>query len=201
MNFDVAIIDSGGANFASIQAALSRLTVNSVVTSDPGTIMRAAKVILPGVGSAAYAMDLIRRSGLYDVIRSLKQPVLGICLGQQILCTSSEEGGAECLGIIPMRVRKLDGMRVLPHMGWNTMVNMKKDDSLLDGINRQDSFYFVHGFAPEVDANYTLAECQYGKAFSAIIKKDNFYGVQFHPEKSGAVGERLLENFINGGDL
>ena len=96
---------------------------------------------------------------------------------------------------------KVRWYEVLPHMGWNTMVNMKKDDSLLDGINRQDSFYFVHGFAPEVDAKYTLAECQYGKAFSAIIKKDNFYGVQFHPEKSGAVGERLLENFINGGDL
>ena len=196
MTVDIAIIDSGGANFSSIQAALYRLQVRSIVTSDHTLITNASKVILPGVGAAAHAMDLIHRKGLYTVIRSLKQPVLGICLGQQILCTSSEEGDAECLGIIPIRVKKLQDVRIIPHMGWNNLIYIKENEPLLEGIHTHDSFYFVHSFAPEVDANYTLAVCQYGVEFSAIIKKDNFYGVQFHPEKSGAVGERLLKNFI-----
>lgn len=195
MNY-VAIVDSGGANFASIQAALDRLQVNSAVTRDPAIIINASKVILPGVGAAAHAMDLIRRQGLYSVIRSLKQPVLGICLGHQILCSSSEEGGAACLGIIPMRVKKLQGVRIVPHMGWNNLI-YDKENPLLDGINPKDSFYFVHSFAPEVDIKYTLAVCNYGEDFSAIIQKDNFYGVQFHPEKSGEVGARFLKNFIN----
>lgn len=199
MNNDIAIIDAGGANFASIQAALYRLQVRSIVTSDPAIITNASKVILPGVGAAAHAMDLILRKGLYDVIRSLKQPVLGICLGQHILCASSEEGDVECLGIIPIRVKKLQDVRIIPHMGWNNLDYVKEGEPLLEGINTQDSFYFVHSFAPEVDANYTLATCKYGVEFSAIIKKDNFYGAQFHPEKSGAVGERLLKNFINNG--
>jgi glutamine amidotransferase len=196
MTRDIAIIDSGGANFTSIQAALDRLQVKSIVTSDPAIIVKANKVILPGVGAAAHAMDLIHKKGLYDVIRSLNQPVLGVCLGQQILCTSSEEGGVECLGIIPIRVKKLQDVRIIPHMGWNNLIYIKEDEPLLEGINTQDSFYFVHSFAPEVDENYTLATCKYDVEFSAIIKKDNFYGAQFHPEKSGAVGERLLKNFI-----
>lgn len=197
MTIDIAIIDAGGANFASIQAALYRLQVRSIVTSEPAIIANASKVILPGVGAAAHAMDLIRNKGLYDVMRSLKQPVLGICLGQQILCASSEEGDVDCLGIIPLRVQKLQDVRIIPHMGWNNLSYIKEGEPLLEGINTQDSFYFVHSFAPEVDANYTHATCRYGVEFSAIIKKDNFYGVQFHPEKSGATGESLLRNFIN----
>jgi len=197
MKQDIVIIDAGGTNFTSIQAALYRLQVRAIVTSDPTVIVNASKVILPGVGAALHAMDLILNKGLYNVIRSLKQPVLGICLGQQILCTSSEEGYVDCLGIISTQVKRLRGVKIIPHMGWNNMNYIKNDEPLLEGITTQDNFYFVHSFAPEVDSNNTLATCCYGMEFAAIIKKANFYGVQFHPEKSGAIGAKLLKNFIN----
>ncbi len=197
MSPGVAIIDAGGANFTSIQAALYRLQVQSIITSDPTIIINASKVVLPGVGAATHAMGLVRSKGLYDVIRSLKQPVLGICLGQQMLCTSSEEGEVGCLGIIPNRVKKIQDVKIIPHMGWNNLSYIEAGEPLLEGITAQDNFYFVHSFAPEVDSNHTLAICQYGAKFAAVVKKDNFYGVQFHPEKSGAAGARLLRNFIS----
>lgn len=171
MKPDVVIIDAGGANFASIQAAFDRLQIKAIVTSDPAIIVNANKVILPGVGAAMHAMDLIRSKGLYNVIRSLKQPVLGICLGEQMLCTSSEEGDVDCLGIIPTQVKRLRDVKIIPHMGWNNMNYIKEDEPLLEGITTQDDFYFVHSFAPEFNSNSTLATCRYGIEFAAIIKK------------------------------
>jgi glutamine amidotransferase len=196
MSFDIAIIAAVGANFTSIQAALKRQKVSSIVTNDPSVIVNAKGVILPGVGNAKYAMSEIYNQGLNDVIKSLTQPVLGICLGQQLLCSFSEEGDVPCLDIIPLRVARIQNVRVVPHNGWNSLKQIK-NDSLLFGIDKHDDFYFVHSFAPLATADYTVATCAYGNEFAAIIKKDNFYGVQFHPEKSGDVGERLLMNFIN----
>ena len=160
-------------------------------------IVYAKKIILPGVGAAAHAMDLIRSKGLHKVICSLKQPVLGICLGQQVLCISSEEDDVDCLGIIPIRVKKLKDVKVAPHMGWNNLSYIKEGEPLLKDITPQDDFYFVHSFAAEVNSNYALATCRYVTNFAAIIKKNNFYGVQFHPEKSGIAGQKLLRNFIS----
>lgn len=196
MSFDIAIIAAVGANFTSIQAALKRQKVSSIVTNDPSVIVNAKGVILPGVGNAKYAMSEIYKQGLNDVIKSLTQPVLGICLGQQLLCSFSEEGDVPCLDIIPLRVARIQNVRVVPHNGWNSLKQIK-NDSLLFGIDKHDDFYFVHSFAPLAVADYTVATCAYGNEFATIIKKDNFYGVQFHPEKSGDVGERLLMNFIN----
>lgn len=196
MIFDVAIIDAGGANFNSIQIALMRQKASSIVTSNSELIKNAKKVILPGVGSAKYAMERICKLGLYGVVRSLTQPVLGVCVGQQILCSFSEEGNTECLGLIPLKVRKLQNARIIPHMGWNNL-NHLKDNPLISGIQRNEDFYFVHSYAPEVKDDYVVSSCFYGEEFAAVIKKDNFYGVQFHPEKSGSIGEKLLINFIN----
>jgi len=196
MSMDVAIIDAGGANFASIQASLRRLQVRSLVTSDPEIIANAPKVILPGVGAAGYAMAQMQNKGLCEVVKKLKQPVLGICLGHQLLCAYSNEDSVDCLGVIPLRVDKLMQARITPHMGWNDVEILKPDEPLLTGINLKDGFYFVHGFAATVNPAYTLATTTHGEVFSAIIKQDNFYGVQFHPEKSGASGARLLKNFI-----
>jgi glutamine amidotransferase len=191
----IAIIESGGANFASICAALSRIGAETLVTSNPEKIKSASHVILPGVGAARYAMQLLREQGLVNMITALKQPVLGICLGQQLLCEYSEEDDTQCLGIMPMRVEKLKQARIIPHMGWNNM-DVKNNTGLLSGIRHQDDFYFVHSYAATVQSPYTLATCDYGQGFSAVIQKDNFYGIQCHPEKSGKVGMRLLENFV-----
>lgn len=191
----MAIIDGGGANFTSVQIALTRLGADSVVTSDPECISKARHVILPGVGTAAYAMQKLKDKKLVDLIRNLSQPVLGICLGQQLLCDYSEEDNTECLKIIPLQVKKLKNIRIIPHMGWNNL-DAIKDDVLLRDIKESDDFYFVHSFAPEPLAPYTLGICNYGIAFAAVIKKTNFYGVQFHPEKSGVVGMFILNNFL-----
>lgn len=193
----IAIIDSGGANLASVQAAFMRLNINTRVTSDQKEILDADYVVLPGVGAAGYAMQRLHCQGLVELIRRLQQPTLGICLGQQLLCASSEEDQAACLNIIPARVIKLHNARIIPHMGWNNLTNIDRNDPLLAGISDADNFYFVHGFAPEVRAPYTVAVCDYGIAFSAVVKKNNFYGVQFHPEKSGLAGAKLLKNFLS----
>ena len=192
----IAIIDGGGANFTSVQAALDRLNIKSVVTADPSVIVQASHVILPGVGAAGYAMKLLNEKKLSAVIREIKQPLLGICLGQQLLCESSDEDDVKCLGLIPLKVVKLDRVRVVPHMGWNNLTYLQESDPLFAGISTKDNFYFVHSFAPQVDLNYTIGICDYGVNFSAVIKKNNFYGVQFHPEKSGVVGMKLLQNFF-----
>ena len=192
----IAIVDGGGANFTSVQASLDRLNIKSVVTADPSVIAQASHVILPGVGAAGYAMKLLNEKKLSAVIREIKQPLLGICLGQQLLCESSDEDDAKCLGLIPLKVVKLEGVRVVPHMGWNNLTHLQESDPLFSGISTKDNFYFVHSFAPQVDLKYTIGICDYGVNFSAVIKKNNFYGVQFHPEKSGAAGMKLLQNFF-----
>lgn len=193
---DTVIIDSGGANLASLQFALERLGVRACVSSDAREIAAAARVVLPGVGSAADAMRRLRRSGLAQLLPALRQPVLGICLGMQLLFERSAEGATECLGVLPGTVRRLEAARgrPVPHMGWNQLLEPRADP-LLAGIEPGEYFYFVHGYAvsaPEV----TLAEAQYGEAFSAVVRRGNFWGTQFHPERSASAGARLLDNFL-----
>jgi glutamine amidotransferase len=192
----VTIIDSGGANIASLRAALARLGAESVVTTDHAAIRAAPRVLLPGVGSAHDAMARLRSSGLDRVIPSLKQPLLGVCLGMQLLFDRSAEGPAETLGVIPGNVDKLlsaPGLPV-PHMGWNTLAQ-SKPDPLLDGIASSEYVYFVHGFAVPVN-DWTIAMAEYGSQFTAVARRDNFCGTQFHPERSGSVGSRILANFL-----
>ena len=195
----VAIIDSGGANIASLRAALSRLGTDSVVTIDHDVIRRAPRVLLPGVGSAHSAMNKLRGAGLDKLIPTLKQPLLGICLGMQLLFDRSEEGPANCLGIIPGSIDKLTSApgKPVPHMGWNQMTQVH-DDPLLDGISSLDHVYFVHSFAAPT-SGATVAITDYGIAFTAVARKDNFCGTQFHPERSGVVGARILGNFLKDG--
>ncbi len=192
----LAIIDSGGANISSVRFALQRLGADPVFTADPGLIGRADRVILPGVGAAGAGMRRLREKGLVDCIRSLTQPVLGICLGMQLLFESSEEDAAECLGIIPGRLRRFEpgpGLRV-PHMGWNS-TRAERDDPLLGGLEPAPWFYFVHSYyAPAGPA--TLASCTHGVEFSAMVRQGNFRGAQFHPERSAADGARVLQNFL-----
>ncbi len=192
----VAIIDSGGANIASLRAALSRLGADSVVTTDHAVIQRAPRVLLPGVGSAHNAMLRLRGAGLDQLIPALKQPLLGICLGMQLLFDRSEEGPVSCLGVIPGSIGKLasEPGKPVPHMGWNQMTQVR-EDPLLDGISSLDHVYFVHSFfAPTSGA--TVAITDYGVALTSVARRDNFCGTQFHPERSGPVGARILANFL-----
>lgn len=192
----LAIIDSGGANISSVKHALRRLGAEPVFTSDIATIRSAERVILPGVGVAGAAMSRLRELNLVECIRALQQPVLGICLGMQLLFDHSDEDDAECLGIIPGRLEILqpsDGVRV-PHMGWNT-TTLVREDPLLNGLTADSWFYFVHSYrAPVGDS--TLATCMHGESFAAIVRNGNFYGAQFHPERSARHGARLLANFL-----
>jgi glutamine amidotransferase len=192
----LAIIDSGGANIGSVVHALKRLGAEPVFTADAATIRAADRVLLPGVGAAGAAMSRLRETGLAQCIRELRQPVLGICLGMQLLFDKSEEDDTECLGIVPGTLKKMkssQGVRV-PHMGWNT-TTVVRDDPLLTGLKENPWFYFVHSYcAPPGDA--TLATCLHGEPFTAIVRQGNFCGAQFHPERSAANGARLLANFL-----
>jgi imidazole glycerol-phosphate synthase subunit HisH len=193
---DAVIIDSGGANLASLQFAFERLGARTHVSSDARTITSASRVILPGVGAAADAMQRLRNAGLAALLPSLRQPVLGICLGMQLLFQRSEEGSTDCLGILPETVRRLQpapGLPV-PHMGWNQL-NPLRDDPLLEGIAPNDYVYFVHSYVAPVSA-ITLATADYGIPVSAIVRKGNFWGAQFHPERSAGTGARVLANFL-----
>jgi glutamine amidotransferase len=192
----VAIIDSGGANIASLRAALSRLGADSVVTTDHGVIQRAPRVLLPGVGSAHNAMMRLRGAGLDQLIPNLKQPLLGICLGMQLLFDRSDEGPVNCLGVIPGSIGKLqfEPGKPVPHMGWNQMTQVRQDP-LLDGVSSLDHVYFVHSFAAPT-SSATVAITDYSMAFTAVARRDNFCGTQFHPERSGVVGARILANFL-----
>jgi len=192
----IAIVANGGANIASLQFALQRLDAGSAVTADAGQIRAASHVILPGVGAAADAMARLRQSGLDAVIPTLRQPVLGICLGMQLLHESSQEGDARCLGIIPGRASRFapDAARPVPHMGWNTL-DMRRPCALLAGLADGDYAYFVHSYALGL-SEATVASTGYGAPFSACVQWRNFYGAQFHPERSAAVGSRLLKNFL-----
>jgi imidazole glycerol-phosphate synthase subunit HisH len=192
----IVIVANGGANIASLQFALQRLDAASVVSADAAQIRAASHVILPGVGAAADAMSRLRGNRLDSLIPTLQQPVLGICLGMQLLYEASQEGDARCLGIIPGRAALLEGSadRPVPHMGWNTL-EMRRPCALLEGLADGDYAYFVHSYALGVSAA-TVASTGYGAPFSACVQWRNFYGAQFHPERSAAVGARLLGNFL-----
>ena len=192
----LVIVDSGGANIASVRHAFGRLGVDSELSADPTRIRAASHVILPGVGAAGEGMRRLRERELVDCVRGLTQPVLGICLGMQLLFEASEEDGVDCLGLLPGRVTRLEpkpGLRV-PHMGWNTL-DIRSDSPLLAGIVAEDYFYFVHSFAAPVNAA-CVASCEHGRRFAACVQKDNVFGAQFHPERSGPAGARLLANFL-----
>ena len=193
----IAIIDYDMGNLRSLENALDRLGAAYTVTADPETIRRSDKVILPGVGHAGLAMDNLVERGLPEVIRSLRQPVLGICVGMQVLCRDSEEAPEKpCLGIFDAHVRRFSptsGCKV-PHMGWNDIRNL--EGKLLRDLESGAYVYFVHSYYAGLCPD-TVATCQYaGQLFSAALRYENFYGTQFHPEKSGSVGERILQNFL-----
>ena len=192
----LAIIDSGGANISSVRFALRRLGAEPVFTADQAVIRNADKVILPGVGAAGAAMQHLHDNDLLECIRSLQQPVLGICLGMQLLFESSAEDNVDCLGLIPGRLQKFDdtpGLRV-PHMGWNSTA-VQRTDPLLDDLGQSPWFYFVHSYyAPLGEA--TIATAQHGVCFSAMVQQQNFRGAQFHPERSATDGAQILRNFL-----
>jgi glutamine amidotransferase len=193
---DAVIIDSGGANLASLQFAFERLGARTRVSSDAQVITSAPRVVLPGVGAAADAMQRLRHSGVAALLPRLTQPVLGICLGMQLLFSRSEEGSTDCLDILAgtvQRLRAVPGLPV-PHMGWNQLSPVR-DDPLLEGITPEQYVYFVHSYAAPVSAT-TLATTEYGVPVSAVVRKGNFWGAQFHPERSAAPGARLLANFL-----
>lgn len=190
----IAVLQYNSGNIMSVKVALERLGHRAVITSDPEVISIADKVIIPGVGEARSAMKYLRERELDTLILSLKQPVLGICLGLQLMCKYSEEGDTKCLGIFDTSVKRFPTGARVPHMGWNDFVSLDKDP-ILKGINLSDDVYYVHSYYAGVN-EYTTAVCDYGIEFSAAMRCDNFFGTQFHPEKSAAPGSLILENFI-----
>jgi glutamine amidotransferase len=191
----VAVVDSGGANISSVLHALRRLGAEPEFTADADTIRAADRVILPGVGAAGRAMDVLAQHGLVEVLRGLRQPVLGICLGMQLLFESSEEDDAQLLGLIPARLRRLPerpGLRV-PHMGWNAISNLRADP-LTESLDGR-WFYFVHSFAAPI-GDWTLSSSVHGDPFSSVVRHGNFCGAQFHPERSAGAGAALLSHFL-----
>ncbi len=194
---DVVLVDAGGTNISSVRYALNRLGVDAGLTSDAGRIRAATHVILPGVGAAAPGMRRLRETGLDEVLRNITQPILGVCLGMQLLFERSEEGDTTCLGLLPGTVAHLrggPGLRI-PHMGWNTVACLR-EDPLLAALPVNAHAYFVHSFAAPVGP-CTIASARHGEAFSAVVRKDRICGMQFHPERSGEVGARLLANFLD----
>lgn len=192
-----AIVKYNAGNVSSVMHALDRLGAEYVLTDDPEVLCSADKVIFPGVGEAATTMDYLRSHGMDAVIRNLTQPVLGICLGQQLMCSYSEEGDTGCLGIfdVPVvRFRAESNEDKVPHMGWNGI--RCNDDALFRGFDKMESVYFVHSYYVPV-CDWTIAETEYIRPFSAALHKDNFYATQFHPEKSGPVGAAILRNFLD----
>ena len=189
----IAIIDYNAGNISSVQNALERLGYESVITRDKDEILRADKVILPGVGEASTAMKYLKKYELDTFIKDIKQPFLGICLGMQLMCTSSEEGTTDCLGIFNAKVKLFPPKEKVPHIGWNSLYELKGD--LFKEMSAPEDVYFVHSFYAEL-CEETSAECNYIFPFSAALQKDNFYATQFHPEKSATVGEQILKNFL-----
>lgn len=189
-------MDSGGANLASIRYALERLGARAEVSADRSTIASAERVVLPGVGAATHAMRRLREAGLISVLRTLTQPVLGICLGMQLLYERSDEGGTECLKLVPGVVQPLSpgAQRPVPHMGWNELRPLKSDPLLL-GVSTGDHAYFIHSYAAPV-TEHALASADYGCAVAAVVRRGNFWGTQFHPERSSTTGARVLKNFL-----
>lgn len=192
----LAVVTSGGANFNSIEIALQRLGVDYQLTVDPLVIAAADGVLFPGVGSAEYAMHELKKHDLISVLQKYRKPLLGICLGMQLLYESSEEGDVACLGVLPGKVRKFstDGGLLVPQMGWNNLIPLQ-DSALFCDVDPSKDVYFVHSYYAPVNSA-TLASCEYGVEFAAMAQRNNFYAMQFHPEKSGSLGEQLLKNFI-----
>jgi glutamine amidotransferase len=192
----VVIIDSGGANIASLQFAIKRLNISAILSKDADTIRAADRVLLPGVGAAKDAMTRLAETNLIDVIRDLQQPVLGICLGMQLLCDASEEEDTDCLGVLPGITRRLPAttLEPVPNMGW-CATHTTNDHSLVASIENGSFFYYLHSYALPV-SDHTLATAKHSEPFSAIVAKDNFIGTQFHPERSAAAGAQLLRNFL-----
>jgi imidazole glycerol-phosphate synthase subunit HisH len=196
VNAGTVIVAGTGANLASLLYAFERLGAPARLSADAAVIAAAPRVLLPGVGAAADAMGRLEAAGLLGVLRALTQPVLGICLGMQLLFASSEEGPTRGLGLLPQSVRRLAAAagRPVPHMGWNTLQRMRADP-LLEGVSEGDYVYFVHSYAAAVGED-TLASTDYGGALSAVVRRGNFWGTQFHPERSAATGARVLANFL-----
>ncbi|MEO7073238.1 MAG: imidazole glycerol phosphate synthase subunit HisH [Rhodanobacter sp.] len=192
----VVLVDAGGTNIGSVRHALQRLGVDAQLTADAANIRAADKVIIPGVGAAGPGMARLQALGLVDIMRTLTQPVLGVCLGMQLLCTGSAEGDTSCLGVIPAPVLRMHGGpgERIPHMGWNRL-QPTRPHPLLAGLEDGAQAYFVHGYAVP-PGPYTLATSDHGGVFSAVVARDNYFGMQFHPERSSVVGARLLRNFL-----
>lgn len=190
----IVIINYGAGNIQSIMFAIERLGFHAILSNNPDEIKAADKVIFPGVGEASYAMKMLQESGLDTLIPTLKQPVLGICLGMQLMCNYSEEGNTKGLGIFDVDVVKFTSKVKVPQMGWNQIYNLKSD--LFKGISENEYMYLVHSFYAPLCAE-TIATTNYELEYSSALENDNFYGTQFHPEKSGDVGEQILANFIN----
>ena len=189
----IAILKYNAGNIKSVQNALTRLGFKSLITDDPGELIKADKVIFPGVGEAGSAMQYLRERGLDKTILSLKQPVLGICLGLQLMCRHSEEADTQCLGIFEAKVMLFPPVDKIPHMGWNNFLTVRGD--LYKGVTISDDVYYVHSYYADICSS-TSATCDYILPFSASLQRDNFYATQFHPEKSAGVGEKILQNFL-----
>lgn len=190
--YDVVIIKYNAGNIRSVMFALERLKINALVTEDHETIKNATHVIFPGVGAAKPAMEFLKQRGLDKLMSSLTQPFLGICLGMQLMCAHSEEGDTACLGIFDLPVKRFTEGKV-PHMGWNSLTRLKSP--LMKGLKEGDFCYFVHSYYAAL-SNDAIAVTDYGLPFSSALQKNNFYGVQFHAEKSASVGEQILKNFL-----
>lgn len=189
----IAILKYNAGNTTSVENAIKQLGFEVVVTDDIPTLEKAEKIIFPGVGEASTAMKHLREKGLDIFLKNLKKPVLGICLGMQLLCEHTEEGDTEGLGIFPLKVRKFPPQGIIPHTGWNNFSLVK--GSLFEGISADDDVYFVHSYCAEIGEN-TVAVTDYIVPFSSALQKNNFYGIQFHPEKSAIIGNKILKNFL-----
>ena len=190
----LVIIDYGAGNIKSIQFAFKRLGVDAILSSNPEEIKAADKVIFPGVGEASSAMRKLKESGLDSIIPELKQPVLGICLGMQLMCNQTEEGNTQGLGIFDVDVKRFSNDVKVPQMGWNTITNLQSE--IFEGLSDKDYMYVVHSYYAEENQN-SIATTDYDILYASALQKGNFYGVQFHPEKSGKSGERILQNFLS----
>lgn len=189
-----AIVAYNAGNTASVRHALERLGESCVISRDFDQLRAADRVIFPGVGEAGSAMKFLKEHHLDTFIKSLRQPFMGICLGQQLMCSASEEGATDCIGIFPAKVRRFPEQGIVPHVGWNNISGLQSE--LFRGILPADDVYFVHSYYVEMNP-YSIATCDYLLPFSAAMQKDNFFAVQFHPEKSGAVGEQIFKNFLD----